>query len=375
MFGRLLLNPFVKLHPAHRANAKASSELPERYRGQLPDSLLALWKKHGLGFYGPRNIALLDPGIWQSTLDRWIVSPSDDARRIPIAMTPFGLILYYRKLSETEEDVASLDPHAKSTNVLSWSLADFFNGVLCDPKSLDALIPPGMLQAAEGECGRLAPGEVYEADQTLLVMQMLKISKVDALAMHKRLRDAVDPPRRLAKPETVAQALPPEHRPDFPEHSVTGNAVVGLYLSEYIDWFRLLALRDDGTYRLLFWRIHHQTGERQEIRAYRGNYRQSADSDGDLHLRLDIKLTRSSLGSDANDAELTVVAIDGVTRLLRTPKLSDIARSLRNRGKLGHSEYYFRQVRLDDPVPGYNSDGEDISADPSGLPSALRAHL
>jgi hypothetical protein len=131
-------------------------------------------------------------------------------------MTPFGQIFYYRKLSKTDEDIAILDPHKKSTNVLVWNLADFFNDTLCHAEIFDQLIPAGMLQTARNDCGPLASGEIYEANQTLLAMQMLKIRKVDALVMHKRLRDAMDPVRVAPEPQTIAEAIPQqEYRGDF----------------------------------------------------------------------------------------------------------------------------------------------------------------
>lgn len=367
------LHPFLRTHPPHQANQPASEALIGAYRGRLPNSLLTLWQEAGLGFYGPRQIALIDPRAWQPVLDRWIVSPPDDARRIPIALTPFGALLYYRKLSDTEEDVATLDPHDKATQVLAWHLDEAFNEVLCDPQSLDVLIPSGMLEVAEGDHGPLAAGEVYEADQTLLTMQMLKLSKVDALAMHKRLRDAVDPAKLDAAPVTIADALPTAHRGSFADRPDPGDGIAGLYLSKYIDWFRLLALDPDGSYRLLFWRIHHQTHERKEIRAYAGRYEHLRDGEEE-RLRLAIRFDAASLGSDAEDRELLVTRAGGVTRLLRVPELGYIARWIRGSGKLGRSEYYFRQARLSDPIPTYGSDGEEAPPR-DALPRALRAHL
>lgn len=369
----IALRPFIKAHPPHEGNQPASGELIDRYRGRLPDDLLALWQEAGLGFYGPRRFALIDPRAWQAVLDRWIVSPPDDVQRIPIALTPFGAILYHRTLTATEEDVVLLDPHAKATDVLAWQLDAFFNTVLCEPRSLDALIPSEMLRVAERDCGSLASGEVYEADQTLLTMQMLKLSKVDALAMHKRLRDAVDPPKRDAAPVTIADALPAAHRGSFADLPGQGDGIAGLYLSLYIDWFRLLALDPDGSYRLLFWRIHHKTQERTGIRAYAGRYAHLRD-DGGERLRLDIRLDAASLGSDAEDRELLVMRAGGAIRLLRVQDLGYIARWIRGSGKLGRSEYYFRQARLADPVPTYGSDGEEAPPRDE-LPPALRAHL
>jgi len=76
----------------------------------------------GLGNPLILQLALIDPRPWQAVLNRWIISPPDDVRRIPIALTPFGVLLYYRKLTATDEDVVFIDPVSKRTSDLAWSL-------------------------------------------------------------------------------------------------------------------------------------------------------------------------------------------------------------------------------------------------------------
>lgn len=372
MFRRIALRRFVKAHPPSRHVSPASADLVAAYQGRLPASLLELWGRKGLGLYGDRQLALIDPRQWQAVLDRWIVSPPDAVQRIPIALTPFGILLYYRKLTATDEDVVGFDPVSKTMDVLTWSLDEFFNRFLCDRKPLDALVPPRMAQVAREECGPLAPGEVYEADQMLLTMQMLKLAKVDALEMHRRLRDAVDPPEPKAdKPKTVAEALPATHRAMVAD-IVPGGGLCGLYLSSYIDWHRLLALQPGGRYHLLFWRIHHQTFERTEVRSYTGSYEVSHDAGGDEVVALGIVLRRDSTGSDANDSKLVVMRSDGLTLLLRAEELEDIATAIGGRDVMGRSEYYFQRVSLDDAFTAEPSDGR--RAPPfEDLPHALQA--
>src|SRR5690606_143328 len=124
--------------------------------------------------------------------------------------------------------------------------------------------------SAQDACEKLAPGESYEIDQTLLVMQMLKITKTNALDLHQRLREAVEPPQVTAKePQTMADALPSEYLSMFASVPISPG-LYGLYLSNYLDWHRLLALEPNGRYRLLFWSIHYLNFERSEIRHYEG---------------------------------------------------------------------------------------------------------
>ncbi|MHC1655186.1 GAD-like domain-containing protein [Stenotrophomonas maltophilia] len=369
---RLTLHRFVKTHPPSRQVSPAPRELVSAYEGILPASLLDLWRRKGLGFYGDLQLALIDPRPWQSVLDRWIVSPPDTVRRIPFALTPFGTLLYYRKLTETDEDVAYIDPLSKKTGDLAWSLDDFFNTFLCEREALESLIPTAMVRSAREECGALAPGEVYEVDQMLLSMQLLRIAKVDALDMHRRFCDAVDSPELNANESmTVFNALPIEHR-SMCEDIATGPGLAGLYLSSYLDWHRLLALQPGGQYRLLFWRIHHKTFERTEIRVYSGSYEISSNSAGDEVVALDVNLREDSLGSDANDEELVAMHVDDTTFLLRADELEDMATAIGGRGVMGRSEHYFRRVTLDAPFVEEPSDGR---ASPSfmNLPHALQA--
>lgn len=371
LFRGLALQRFVTAHPPAPPVRPAPPELIDAYAGLLPESLLELWRRKGLGLYGDYQITLIDPRPWQKVLDRWVVSKPDTVRRIPIALTPFGMLLYYRKLTATDEDVCSIDPVSKQTADLAWSLERFFNGFLCDLPSLDGLIAPDLLKIAYRECGPLEPGEVYEVNQRLLPMQMLWIQKAEALEMHTRLRDAVDPAPEAEAAETLADAVPEPHRATFAD-VVAGEDLTGLYLSVYLDWYRLLALRPDGRFDLLFWRIHHKTRERMEVRPYSGTYAVNRSPAGDETLALDITLRKDSLGSDANDADLVALHTGGTTLLLRADELKSIATAIGGRDLMGSSDGYFFAVSLTDPLPEEPSGGR--AAPPLGdLPPVLRA--
>ena len=81
--------------------------------------------------------------------------------------------------------MAYVDPVSKKSSDLAWSLDDFFNTFLCEREALESLIPMALVWSARKECGALAPGEVYEVDQMLFSMQMLRVAKTDALHMHR----------------------------------------------------------------------------------------------------------------------------------------------------------------------------------------------
>lgn len=100
------LATFLETHPPSSDVSPPSEELLTAFAEALPANLLELWQAHGLGHYGAQQICLIDPRVWQATLDRWIVSPPDDTQRIPIAISAFGSIFYFRKLTITDEDVS-----------------------------------------------------------------------------------------------------------------------------------------------------------------------------------------------------------------------------------------------------------------------------
>jgi hypothetical protein len=185
------LAAFLKVYPPHPYNALATEELLGKYEGRVAEPLLELWRHHGFGIYGALQLQLIDPEIWQATLDRWIVSPPDLARPIPIAITPFGTLLHYRRLTAADEEIASLNPLTWETDALSGNLVDFFNRDLLDAGRVEGIMPRRLLMAAQ-EKGLLGLGEIYEADPLLLPMQILSIRRVDALNKYKQWRDGID---------------------------------------------------------------------------------------------------------------------------------------------------------------------------------------
>jgi hypothetical protein len=374
MSAQITLHPFVAKNIPHESNVPVLQDFAARFEGRLPSALLELWCTHGFGFYGTPQFCLIDPEAWLATLDRWIVSPPGATRRVPIALTPFGTIIYYRKLTATDEDISTLDPTTRSSTVLSWNLIDFFNRLMCAQERLDELMPPQLLDLARKQVGPLAVGEVYHAHPELLPMQILKITKTDAQTLHKRLRDEVDyenaPP--AIGPASIRASLPAEQCSMFAGMDHHDGNLPGLYLSSYIDWRRLLGLTTDGEYRLLFWKNDHKTGAPCNARAYTGQYEVFRTEDGDCFIRLDLRMTEASLGSDENDAELFIVQSGGETWLLQAGSIDDIATAIGGRGRMGRSEHYFRRTRLDDPIPAHLSDGiEALAFD--DLPVALQA--
>ena len=356
-FRRLALHRFIKQHPPASDNQAVSAELIAAYDGILPTALLELWRKKGLGFYGNRQLALINPQEWQPVLDDWTSHPDDDVLRIPIALTPFGTLLYFRQLTPTDVDIATCDPVAKTSDVLSWNLEEFFNHSLCQEGCLEFLCPADLLAGAKEQCGHLMAGEVYNVDEMLKAMHILQFSRTNALLWHQQLLAAALTSEPTAEaPTTVADALPEHYREQFIDLP-NDNTLSGLYLSCWLDWHRLLALYPNGEYKLLFWCIDYYTFERQEMRFYQGKYDVGKNQEGDSTLQLEIMLHAGSLGSDARDEHLLVMNAGQTCFLLREDELDDIADDIADRDVLGKSEYYFRRVALTDQYHSEPNDG------------------
>ncbi|HSC80585.1 MAG TPA: GAD-like domain-containing protein [Chitinolyticbacter sp.] len=157
----LSLQPFLECHPPADDVCPAPDELLARYRGQLPEPLLALWQRVGLGRYGNGLITLVNPDDYKDQLYGWLMYDEEDPSRLPIAVTAFGLLIYYRRLGEDAEDVAYIDPNLREAGVLAWSLEAAFNEALCSTETQAELLDAELFAAALTRLGLLRAGQSY----------------------------------------------------------------------------------------------------------------------------------------------------------------------------------------------------------------------
>lgn len=157
----LELQPFIDRHPPTETRP-VSPTTRDFYRPYLPAALLELWMHSGFGTYADGLIQLIDPERYQQSLWGWLMRDQDDYSRLPIAMSAFGSLFYYRRLNnEGVDDVAYVDPHTSESAVLSWSIGDFFNGVLCDNSSINLLLDQSLFNKVRTLRGTLSPDEIY----------------------------------------------------------------------------------------------------------------------------------------------------------------------------------------------------------------------
>lgn len=160
-FENISLNKFVEKYKPIKCEIP-DKELIEKYKEIVPDELIELWQTAGFGFYkfNDCELQMINPEAYIENLCEWFNRPVT-YDRIPIAISPFGIIIYYRKLSETDYDFAYLDPHTSQTEVLSWDITSFFNDVLLDDDIKNFLFEPELAVKAAKKKGSLDINEMY----------------------------------------------------------------------------------------------------------------------------------------------------------------------------------------------------------------------
>jgi hypothetical protein len=157
---------FIDAHPPLGNWQKADASLLEKYQGLVPEGLLEIWREYGFGFCSDGFLQMINPDSYHEVLCNWLMRESDFTR-IPIMITAFGTIIYYRMLMKDEEgkiiadDVAYIEPNYSQTDTCAWSLNDFFDKYLCDKINLNELFFYDFFPLAKENYGSLANDEIY----------------------------------------------------------------------------------------------------------------------------------------------------------------------------------------------------------------------
>ena len=156
------LQTFINKFSVDQAGNTVSFETVKKYQAYLPEALLELWQNHGFGFYGNGLLQIINPELYQDVLWSWLMKDQPDMTRLPIAISAFGLVFYYRLLSDDgDEDVSFIDPHNSDIGVTAWSLTDFFNDWICDDEIIEQFLEKSALVKAQTQYGKLAENQMY----------------------------------------------------------------------------------------------------------------------------------------------------------------------------------------------------------------------
>jgi hypothetical protein len=152
---------FIELYKPQNNLIKPAQETLDLYKNILPAALLDFWKEFGFGNYADGIVKIIDPSDYMPVVRMWLGLDEDEDSRIPIMITGFGDIFYYRKLTETEEDVSFLDIHYRKIEVCAWNLTQFFEEYITDKNISGELLRTSLFDKSLEKMGQLKYEEIF----------------------------------------------------------------------------------------------------------------------------------------------------------------------------------------------------------------------
>jgi hypothetical protein len=102
-----------------------------------------------------------------------------DTSKLPLAVTGFGDIFYYRKLAGDAEDISFLDIHYRKVDVCVWSLREFFNSFIFQDDIIDDFLKRKLFEKALKKKGKLNYDEIYYFVPALMIGGSEDIKYID----------------------------------------------------------------------------------------------------------------------------------------------------------------------------------------------------
>lgn len=150
---------FLELYKPQENLTKPDDEILNFGRQMLPEEIVELWEEYGFGEYGDGLIKVIDPREYMNSLYTWL--GQKDFNKIPIIMTAFGDIFYYRKLEDNENDISILDIHYRKIDVCTYSYEDFFEGYISDKNIIKRVLRKDLFNEAVKTLGQLKYEEIF----------------------------------------------------------------------------------------------------------------------------------------------------------------------------------------------------------------------
>ncbi len=154
-----LITNFVKSYAPGKELGKPDETLLEFAKQMLPPEIVYLWTEYGFGDYGDGLIKVVDPRDYMDSLYSWL--GSQDFHKIPIMVSAFGDIFYYRKLENDENDVSLLDIHYRRIDVCTYSYEEFFEKYISDPEIKEKVLRKNLFDQAVEKLGSLKYNEAF----------------------------------------------------------------------------------------------------------------------------------------------------------------------------------------------------------------------
>jgi hypothetical protein len=137
----------------------ASEEIIKQYENKVPESLIEIWKTSGFGKYNDGLIEFVNPTDFEDNLWTWL--GREVPHYIPFAISGFGELFYYRKLTEEEEDVCMIDIQYRKIETLVWSMDDFLDDFITNIVERKMWLREDLFKEAITQNGKLEQYEVF----------------------------------------------------------------------------------------------------------------------------------------------------------------------------------------------------------------------
>ena len=154
-----LIDNFVKAYTPGSDLTKPDEKLLEFAGQMLPPEIVYLWQEYGFGDYGDGLIKVVDPRDYMHSLYSWL--GAQDFHKIPIMVSAFGEIFYYRKLDDEENDVSLLNIHYRKIEVCAYSYEEFFQSFITDPEIREDVLRKSLFDQAMAKLGSLKHNEAF----------------------------------------------------------------------------------------------------------------------------------------------------------------------------------------------------------------------
>jgi hypothetical protein len=137
----------------------AETSVVEKYSDKVPAYLIDIWQSTGFGKYRDGLIEIVNPEDFEPVLWTWL--GKEVPNYVPFAISAFGELIYYRKLSETEEDICLIDIQYRKIEVLTWDLIEFFEELLLDEYEREEWLKEQLFDDALAKYGKLEKSEIF----------------------------------------------------------------------------------------------------------------------------------------------------------------------------------------------------------------------
>ncbi|WP_061313212.1 GAD-like domain-containing protein [Clostridium botulinum] len=173
----VIFSHFINTFKPSNNLLKPTEEELKQFKNSLPTELLNFWKEYGFGNYGDGIIKVINPLEYMENFYEWL--GKEDFSKIPIILTAFGDVFYYRKLQDDVEDICLLSIHYRNSIVCSYSLQEFFKSYIVNEQIYNEVLRKKLFQQAYAVKGSLELNQIYFFTPALVLGGKELIESID----------------------------------------------------------------------------------------------------------------------------------------------------------------------------------------------------